>query len=111
VRELDNAVRYAAMSASGAEVTHKDLPRLGAMSSTEPSVLPQLPKLEGFPLDRLVTALEGEWSNARRLFEKIYISRILEVAGGNQSEAARLAGMSRSAFRDLLKRTHAVDDG
>jgi DNA-binding NtrC family response regulator len=106
VRELSNAVRNAAVSARGVDITHEDLPKLDASSAMEPSVRPQIPGLPGLPLDRLLETLTGQWSEARRLFEKIYTSRILEVASGNQSEAARMAGMSRSAFRDLVKRTH-----
>jgi DNA-binding NtrC family response regulator len=106
VRELRNAVRNAVVTAQGPAITHEDIPPLDASSSMDSPRQAQLAGLDGLPLDRLLEAMAGQWSDARRLFEKIYISRILEVAGGNQSEAARLAGMSRSAFRDLVKRTH-----
>lgn len=106
VRELSNAVRYAAMSAGSVDVTHDDLPKLDSSAAATSPMQPKIPGLDGLPLDRLLEALAGQWSEARRLFERIYISRILEAAGGNQSEAARMAGMSRSAFRDLMKRTH-----
>jgi DNA-binding NtrC family response regulator len=37
-------------------------------------------------------------------FERVYVSTILERAGQNISEAARMAGMSRRGFFDLLRR-------
>ena len=42
---------------------------------------------------------------ARLAFERKYVTELLRECGGNQSEAARRAGMSRAAFIDLLKRT------
>lgn len=102
VRDLLNAVRFASVFAKADVVGVDDLPALDSSRA----VHSRIPALDGLPLDRLAAALVGPWNDARRLFERVYISRILDVAGGNQSEAARMAEMSRSAFRDLIKRTH-----
>ena len=42
---------------------------------------------------------------ARLDFERRYVSQLLEETAGNQSAAARRAGMNRGAFIDVLKRT------
>ena len=47
-------------------------------------------------------------AEARWMFEREYVKQILELTNGNQSEAARRAGMSRSAFRELMKRVDLV---
>ena len=50
-----------------------------------------------------------------RAFERVYVTTILDRAGGNISEAARRAGLSRRGFFDLLRRhnvtTASDDDG
>ena len=38
-------------------------------------------------------------------FEHQYVDRLLSTTGGNISAAARMAGLDRSNFRRLLKRT------
>jgi transcriptional regulator with GAF, ATPase, and Fis domain len=45
-----------------------------------------------------------------RAFERVYVTTILERAGHNISEAARMAGMSRRGFFDLLRRHDIVGD-
>ncbi|HKA34377.1 MAG TPA: helix-turn-helix domain-containing protein, partial [Candidatus Binatia bacterium] len=41
---------------------------------------------------------------AKGAFEKNYLIRLLELSGGNISQAARLAGKYRADFYDLLKK-------
>ena len=41
---------------------------------------------------------------AVRAFEQAYLKRVLQRAGGNISEAARLSGLDRSNFRRVLKK-------
>jgi len=38
------------------------------------------------------------------LFSRVYFAALLDLAGGNQSEAARIAGMDRSYLRKLLRK-------
>jgi two-component system response regulator GlrR len=47
---------------------------------------------------------------ARDAFEKTYLSRILEIAQGNVSSAATLAGKYRADFYVLLKK-HGINLG
>ena len=42
------------------------------------------------------------------VFSRIYFDALLDLAGGNQSEAARIAGMDRSYLRKLLRK-YGVD--
>lgn len=106
VRQLRNVVRQAALSAKGGTVGAGDLPRLDALSGTRPSST----TIEGVRLEDVELVLRSPWEEARRGFERIYVSRILELSKGNQSEAARRAGMSRSSFRELAKRVWAGGD-
>ena len=45
-----------------------------------------------------------ERAAALRRFEALYVSRVLRLARGNVSAAARIAGMQRANFRRLAKR-------
>lgn len=44
------------------------------------------------------------YAKAREVFERDYLSRLLAVAGGNMSEAARLSGISRQNLYVRMKR-------
>jgi DNA-binding NtrC family response regulator len=39
------------------------------------------------------------------MFDETYTAELLQKSGGNMSEAARRAGLDRSNFRRLLKRS------
>ena len=95
VRELRNVIRYAAMWAQGDCVTPNDLPPLRSEQTPPPS---------STRTSELDEALLLPIAEAKLAFERMYVARILAETGGNQSEAARRIGMSRSAFRELLKR-------
>jgi DNA-binding NtrC family response regulator len=100
VRELRNVVRYAAMWAQGDCVTPNDLPPLRhGPSESRPPTATRAAELE--------EALLLPIADAKLAFERVYVTRILAETGGNQSEAARRIGMSRSAFRELLKRVES----
>jgi two-component system response regulator GlrR len=45
---------------------------------------------------------------ARRQFEQDYLLRLLKIADGNVSQAAKLAGRNRTDFYKLLQRHHIV---
>ena len=102
VRELRSAIRYAAVWGEGEEVGADDLPTLsipeGEGVKSSPAGRPSAHVAE------LEVALLRPFSEAKTEFERIYVERVLAETGGNQSEAARRVEMSRSAFRDLLKR-------
>ncbi|MDT8450536.1 MAG: sigma 54-interacting transcriptional regulator [Wenzhouxiangellaceae bacterium] len=68
------------------------------------------------PADLVLRALRDEATpipslvDARSAFERDYLARVLRMASGNVSEAARLAQRNRTEFYRLLKRHH-LDPG
>jgi len=55
-------------------------------------------------------ALPYAYEEARASFERDYLTRILEAAGGNVSEAARLSGIPRQSLYVRMKRWGLVTD-
>lgn len=101
VRELRNMVRCAAMLAEGPKVAVADFPELRPADPAETAGIqagagPVAAVIEG--------ALDQPFAEAKRTFARVYVQRVLAAAEGNQSEAARMVGMSRSSFRELMKR-------
>jgi two-component system NtrC family response regulator len=95
VRELENAVERAVVLARGSRITRADLPlsiRAGASPLAATGIGEDGEGGAGGLADQ-VEALE------RRL-----VGEALERSGGNQSEAARLLGISEKNIRDRLKR-------
>jgi DNA-binding NtrC family response regulator len=52
---------------------------------------------------RVMLGLSKEFKSARRDFERLYLSALVERCGGNMTEASRLAGMSRSSLYRKLE--------
>ena len=94
VRELENWVHRRFLMSAGACITFDDAP----MARLEPTG----PKPTGLSSFRLAKA------EAVECFERDYLRRALVAAGGNVSQAARLAGKERRAFGKLLKK-HGID--
>jgi len=89
VRELKQLVHDAALLSEDPVLTGHELRRWRRSSaSSRGGALTVLPLRE-----------------ARLDFERRYVSQLLEETAGNQSAAARRAGMNRGAFIDVLKRT------
>ena len=90
IRELQNAIERAVILSPDGTITFEHLSFL-APARQQPQVL-----LETF-------ALPAEGISLEQL-EIELVRQSLKVAGNNQSEAARLLGLSRGKFRSLLKR-------
>lgn len=88
VRELKSLVQYAALVSEEVVLTAEELRRWRRPSASTRGGLTTRPLRE-----------------ARLDFEQRYVTQLLEETGGNQSEAARRAGMNRGSFLDVLKRT------
>jgi len=88
VRQLENAIARLVALSPGGEIGE---PAVGEIASGR-GASPALPQ-EGLTLWEQLDA-----------FERGLIQQALDAAGGNQSEAARRLGVSRSAFIDRLKK-------
>jgi DNA-binding NtrC family response regulator len=91
VRQLENAVARMVAMSSGGEIGIESFAEPGASAAPEPGAEPPPP---GGPTLR----------EQMDTFERSLIARTLAATGGNQSEAARRLGMSRSALIDRLKK-------
>ena len=84
VRQLENAVARMVAMSSGGDI---GAAAFAAASAQEP-----------------VTEVALTWKEQLDAFDRGLIAQALDAADGNQSEAARRLGMSRSALVDRLKK-------
>ena len=100
VRELRNAIERAVILADSGEMQLEDL-------------LPYK-EVEKNPADQTYSQQSEEYSipenfmEAKRVFEKAYITKILKISAGNITEAARLSGQFRANIYRLIKK-HNID--
>ncbi|MDQ6770826.1 MAG: hypothetical protein M3Z54_12660, partial [Gemmatimonadota bacterium] len=97
VRELQNVIEHLAVLADpGQSIRPGDIPFYeSATSSKEGNAIPASLFDEGYH-----SAREKLVSN----FEKAYLSRIVDRAGGNMSKAARMASIDRTTLYRLIER-------
>lgn len=93
VRELENVIGHACMMVIGENIDVQDLPeyiwRAGGNHHSETA--------------EEASAAPGQIGSLEE-HERVLISRALETAGGNQSEAARLLRIGRDALRYKVKK-------
>lgn len=98
VRELENWIHRQLLMSGGGVIVHDAEPPALAMSA------PGSGAAHGFAQAK---------AEAVRRFERDYLQRVLDDAGGNVTRAARLAGKERRAFGKLLRKHgiagHAAD--
>jgi DNA-binding NtrC family response regulator len=103
VRELRNTIERAVILAEGSELTAKDLPenlseqpavKASASVSTASSAI------EG---EGLLVPFTNDFREDRREFERRYITRCLDVSGGNVTRAAAALGMHRQSLQHKLR--------
>jgi DNA-binding NtrC family response regulator len=98
VRELKNLIERGVLVGKGKELTLQDL---GIGGSGKEPMLAQERYEPGFP----PILPEGiDFSSVQESFEKHYIEQALELAGGNESKAAKLLNMNHHTFRYRRKR-------
>jgi Nif-specific regulatory protein len=93
VRELQNAIERAVVLAPGPSVTIADLPAEIRQTSAVATGAAHMPEID-FSLS-LAEAVQA--------FKRARVQRALEVAAGNQSQAARLLGLPPSNLSRLLR--------
>jgi len=101
VRELEAAIEHAVVMARGDVILPSDLP-LDPRAGGEGRAYAALASAQAEGLAELPYADAKE--HAVDAFDRAYVEHAMARAGGNVSEAARLAGMDRSNFRRLLKK-------
>jgi len=104
VRELENTLEYAVA------MTRHDM-------LTEDSILHTKGAMANSRTEDLVTFVNGtkgpvkSYKSAKYEFEKGYLVHLLKLCGGKASEAAKLAGKSRTDFYELLRKHEIkIDD-
>jgi DNA-binding NtrC family response regulator len=96
IRELSHAIEHAVVLARGGEIDLHHLPRdISGMFESRAEDEGALPFVS--------------LSAAAREFERSYLLKALEAAGGNRSKAAQLLGISRKNLWEKLK-AHRVSD-
>jgi DNA-binding NtrC family response regulator len=95
VRELENVIERALVLGRGPRLEVEDLPEKLRGASAPPRAAGGGAEVVGYMLARQKAIDE---------FERVYVDDLLARAGGNISEAARLAGLDRSNFKRILKR-------
>ena len=91
IRELENTVERALVLCRDEVITPELLPATLRASAVSPSAPAQISGLQ--PL-----------ADARDDFMRSYLSRVMSVANGSVTEAAKLSGMDASNFRWLMRR-------
>jgi len=97
VRELRNAVERAAIMSDGDELTALDLGNEPSQTASSPSLVET--SING----GLVVPYTSDFRDDRREFERRYIARCLEEAGGNVTRAASVLGMHRQSLQHKLR--------
>ena len=104
VRELQNVIEHAVvMLEPGQTVEPDDLPLGG-----EEAIAVEADEADGFVTSDLYTqSYHAAREQVIALFERRYLTWLVNEAGGNMSKAARLAGVDRTTLYRLLER-HGV---
>jgi DNA-binding NtrC family response regulator len=96
VRELRNAIERAAIMSEGAELDALDL-------GEEPAQRTAAAVIETPANGDLLVPYTSDFRDDRREFERRYIARCLEEAGGNVTRAASVLGMHRQSLQHKLR--------
>jgi DNA-binding NtrC family response regulator len=106
VRELENVIRKALLSSHGFTIT---LESVSAITTTKkfPSSTPEH-TVSNYVTELLERAKKGELENIHSVFtetvERELYSQAIQLAGGDQSKAAKWLGVSRPTMREKLTR-------
>ena len=107
VRELQSVVRQALLHATGQVLLPEFLPE-EVRASRKPAVaargrLNGLKSLETFVDEALETGGEEMYAEAVAMLEKYLFTRVLNHTAGNQSQAAKMLGITRGSLRNKIR--------
>jgi two-component system nitrogen regulation response regulator GlnG len=111
VRELQSVLKKALLNMTGPILLAEFLPeevRGGTSTSPAPKRAASAPPAEGdlphdlapFLEERLAAGSENLYAEAIEFMERYVVTRVLQATGGNQSQAARMLGITRGSLRN-----------
>ncbi|HEX6984572.1 MAG TPA: helix-turn-helix domain-containing protein, partial [Planctomycetaceae bacterium] len=111
VRELQSVVRKAILNSSGPVIVVKDLPaeiRGGPRGAGHPAAHDghdgsAESDLRPFVERRIAEGTEELYAETLEKMERYLITRVLEETEGNQSQAARMLGITRGSLRNKIR--------
>ena len=102
VRELENTLEYAIAMTRHDMLTEDTILIKGAARDARPDALNSF-------INGTKTSVKSYETQAKYEFEKEYLLHLLKLCGGKASEAAKLAGKSRTDFYELLRKHQDQD--
>src|SRR5690606_20022280 len=106
VRELESVIRLAVMNATGPVIVPACLPddlREGNGHDDELDNGATHADLLGFVQRRLDAGTENLYAESLELMERAVLSRVLQTTSGNQSQAAKILGITRGSLRNKIR--------
>ncbi|MGH7283909.1 MAG: sigma-54-dependent transcriptional regulator [Polyangiaceae bacterium] len=108
VRELEHAIEHAFVLARSEEIVESDLP-IAATHAPPPPAAHSNVAAALLQADPAAAFADLPYAEAKRramlAFDESYVKATMERAQGNVSSAARIAGLDRSNFRRLIKKS------
>lgn len=102
VRELQNVVEHTVVLADpGAEIEAAEIPFVESAAAEDGSRMPHFDPTEEYHVVREKVVAD---------FEKRYVTALVNRAGGNMSEAARMAGVDRTTLYRLIEKHNLERD-
>ena len=119
VRELESVLKQALINSTGTVITKDCLPEvrcaesisgdgcvsMGKAENTNDSPTDRLPRsdLAGFVEQRLEAGSRELHAETTAIMERYLLTRVLRETGGNQSEAAKMLGITRGSLRNKIR--------
>lgn len=104
VRELQSVLRKAILNSSGPVIVFKDLPaEVRGIDRDENGNSAGGLNLKSFIEERLAAGTESLYAETLERVERVVLTRVLEETAGNQSQAARILGITRGSLRNKIR--------
>ena len=110
IRELQSVIRQALLQANGQVLMPEFLPE-EVREGRRPNIPGQAAsnsglKLESFIDEALSKGSEGLHAASIAVMERYLLARVLERTAGNQSQAAKILGITRGSLRNKIRQYH-----
>ncbi|MCH5374168.1 MAG: sigma-54 dependent transcriptional regulator [Planctomycetes bacterium] len=106
VRELENVIKQTLVQATGSIIVPEFLPPLSTRGMAEAPPRDERHDaldLDGF-IDACIRADSGDlYARSLEYLERRLLTRVLQKAAGNQSQAARILGITRGSLRNKIR--------